>query len=39
MLKLSNPNKQLTGSPPNLVVLSNLNKQFGDNSIPLSCAT
>jgi hypothetical protein len=29
----------VTGSPPNLVVLSNLNKQFGDNSTPLSCAT
>ena len=29
----------VTGSPPNLVVLSNLNKQFGDNSAPLSCAT
>jgi hypothetical protein len=24
----------VTGSPPNLVVLSNLNKQFGDNSAP-----
>ncbi len=24
----------VTGSPPNLVVLSNLNKQFGDNSNP-----
>jgi hypothetical protein len=29
----------VTGSPPNLVVLSNLNKQFGDNSAPLSYAT
>jgi hypothetical protein len=29
----------VTGSPPNLVVLSNLNKQFGDNKAPLSYAT
>jgi hypothetical protein len=29
----------VTGSPPNLVVLRNLNKQFGDNNTPLSCAT
>ncbi len=29
----------MTGFPPNLVVLGNLNKQFGDNSAPLSCAT
>jgi hypothetical protein len=29
----------VTGSQPNLVVLSNLNKQFGNNSAPLSCAT
>ena len=29
----------VTGSPPNLVVLSNLNKQFGDNRAPLSYAT
>jgi hypothetical protein len=24
----------VTGSPPNLVVLSNLNKQFGNNKVP-----
>jgi hypothetical protein len=29
----------VTGSPPNLVELSNLNKQFGDISMPLSSVT
>jgi hypothetical protein len=29
----------MTGSPPNLVVLNNLNKQFGDNNTPLGSAT
>ncbi len=29
----------MTGSPPNLVVLSNMNKQFGNNSAFLSSAT